>query len=89
MAEKKLIAVVGATGAQGGGLVRSILGDSSGEFAVRALTTNPESEKARELARLGAEVVAANIDDAASLEKAFRGAHGNFSRTPGQRCQWR
>ena len=81
MAEKKLIAVVGATGAQGGGLVRSILGDSSGEFAVRALTTNPESEKARELARLGAEVVAANIDDAASLEKAFRGAHGAYCVT--------
>jgi len=81
MTEKKTIAVVGATGAQGGGLVRAILGDPNGGFAVRALTRDVGSEKARELAKLGAEVVAADVDDEASLERAFRGAHGAFCVT--------
>ena len=51
MAEKKIIAVIGATGAQGGGLVRAILADKSGPFAARAITRNPNSEKAQALAR--------------------------------------
>ena len=70
---KKTIAVVGATGAQGGGLVRAILADPSGEFAARALTRDVNSEKAKALAKLGAEVVAVNVDDAASLRRAFAG----------------
>ena len=78
---KKIIAVVGATGAQGGGLVRAILADPKGEFAVRAITRDPKSEKGRALAAAGAEVVAANVDDAASLAKAFGGAHGAFCVT--------
>ncbi len=78
---KKLIAVVGSTGAQGGGLVRAILADKSGEFAVRAITRKPDSDKGRELAKLGAEVVAADLDDQGSLEKAFAGAHGVFCVT--------
>ena len=41
MANKKVIAVIGATGAQGGGLVRAILADTGGEFAVRAITRKP------------------------------------------------
>jgi uncharacterized protein YbjT (DUF2867 family) len=81
MAEKKIIAVTGATGAQGGGLVRAILDDSEGEFAVRALTRNPNSAKAKALAALGAEVVAADLDDYASLLKAFSGAGGAFCVT--------
>jgi uncharacterized protein YbjT (DUF2867 family) len=81
MAEKKVIAVVGATGAQGGGLVRAILADPSGEFSARAITRDPSSEKAQELAALGAEVVAGDIDDEASLERAFDGAHGAFCVT--------
>jgi uncharacterized protein YbjT (DUF2867 family) len=81
MPEKKVIAVVGATGAQGGGLARAILADSSGEFSVRAVTRDPSSEKARELAALGAEVVAGDVDDEASLEQAFAGAHGAFCVT--------
>jgi uncharacterized protein YbjT (DUF2867 family) len=81
MAAKKIIAVVGATGAQGGGLVRAIPGDARGEFAARAITREPDSEKARALARAGAEVVAANLDDEASLERAFSGAHGAFCVT--------
>ena len=81
MAEKKIIAVVGATGAQGGGLVRAILNDVSGGFAARALTRDVNSEKAKELAKLGAEVVAADVDDVESLKKAFKGAYGAYCVT--------
>jgi uncharacterized protein YbjT (DUF2867 family) len=81
MAEKKLIAVLGATGAQGGGLARAILSDPAGEFAVRALTRDPNTPTARELAGLGAEVVRADVDDPASLRTAFSGAHGAFCVT--------
>ena len=78
MAAKKIIAVVGATGAQGGGLVRAILADKGAGFAARAITRDAGSEKAKELARLGAEVVAADIDDEAAITKALRGAHGAY-----------
>lgn len=81
MADRKIIAVTGATGAQGGGLVRAILNDPQGGFAVRAITRNPSSEKAQALAEAGAEVVAADLDDPASLEKAFAGAYGAFCVT--------
>ena len=77
----KTIAVVGATGAQGGGLVRAILADPSGGFAARALTRDASSDKAKALAAAGAEVVAANLDDAQSLRKAFDGAYGAFCVT--------
>jgi uncharacterized protein YbjT (DUF2867 family) len=78
MTERKLIAVVGATGAQGGGLVRAILADRTGGFAARAITRDPNSAKARALADAGAEVVAADLDDEASLAKALAGAHGAY-----------
>jgi len=81
MAEKKIIAVVGATGAQGGGLVRAILSDKGGPFAARAITRDVNSDKAKELARLGAEVVAADVDDVESLKKAFKGAYGAYCVT--------
>jgi uncharacterized protein YbjT (DUF2867 family) len=81
MNKQKTIAVVGATGAQGGGVVRAILRDSAGEFRARAITRDPNSEKARQLARLGAEVVAADIDDEDGLRRAFEGAHGAFCVT--------
>ena len=81
MAEKKIIAVVGATGAQGGGLVRAILADKGGPFAARAITRDVKSETARELAKLGAEVVAADVDNVKSLEKAFEGAYGAYCVT--------
>jgi uncharacterized protein YbjT (DUF2867 family) len=80
-ADKKIIAVVGATGAQGGGLVRAILEDKNGPFAARALTRDPNSDKAKALADAGAEVVAADIDNVKSLTKAFEGAHGAFCVT--------
>lgn len=78
---KKVIAVVGATGAQGGGLVRAILSDPEGEFAARAITRDVNSEKARELAAMGAEVVAGDVDDEESLRRAFDGAYGAFCVT--------
>ena len=81
MSEKKIIAVVGATGAQGGGLVRAIMDDPDGGFTARALTRNVDSPKAQELAALGAEVMAADVDDVSSLERAFNGAYGAFCVT--------
>ncbi len=81
MADKKIIAILGATGSQGGGLARAILKDRMGVFAVRALTRDPDSEKARELAKLGAEVVKADANSMASLRKAFDGAFGAFCVT--------
>jgi uncharacterized protein YbjT (DUF2867 family) len=77
----KRIAIVGATGAQGGGLARAILDDPQGGFTVRALTRHPDNEKARALAARGAEVVAADLDDEASLVRAFTGADGAFCVT--------
>ncbi|GAA1615405.1 NmrA/HSCARG family protein [Kribbella sancticallisti] len=78
MTDKKLIAVVGATGSQGGGLVQAILADPAQRFAVRALTRGAQSEKAKALAAAGAEVVEADLDDEASVRKAFEGAYGAF-----------
>ena len=78
MSDRKIIAVVGATGAQGGGLVRAILADPNGGFAARAITRDVNSDKAKALARLGAGVVAADIDDEASLAKALAGAYGAY-----------
>lgn len=78
MKNKKIITVFGATGAQGGGLVRAILADSNSEFSVRAVSRNVTSDKAKELAALGAEVVAADIDDAGSIKKVLEGAYGAY-----------
>lgn len=75
---KKTIAVIGATGAQGGGLVRAILSDPQGGFAVRAITRDVNSDKARALAAQGAEVVGADIDDEAALTQALSGCYGAF-----------
>jgi uncharacterized protein YbjT (DUF2867 family) len=72
---------MGATGAQGGGLVRAILNDKDSPFALRALTRDVNSDKARALADMGAEVVFADLDDQKSLENAFAGAYGAFCVT--------
>src|SRR5258707_7563207 len=68
---KKLIAVIGATGQQGGGVLRAL--QASGQFKVRALTRNPD--KHRELAE---EVVEADLGKPDTLKAAFAGAHGVF-----------
>jgi uncharacterized protein YbjT (DUF2867 family) len=69
---KKLIAVIGATGQQGGGVVHALQA-SGGKFKVRALTRNPD--KHRELAE---EVVDADLNRPDTLQPAFAGAHGVF-----------
>ncbi|HYV51410.1 MAG TPA: NmrA/HSCARG family protein, partial [Dongiaceae bacterium] len=76
---KKIIAVTGATGAQGGGLAQALLRD--GTYAVRAITRQPESDKARALAGAGADVVRADLDEDTSLGHAFAGAYGAFCVT--------
>ncbi|HKE85316.1 MAG TPA: NmrA/HSCARG family protein [Vicinamibacterales bacterium] len=81
MADKKIIAIVGSTGAQGGGLARAILADPNGGFAVRAISRDPNKDKAKALKAAGAEVVSADLDSAESLQKAFAGAHGVYGIT--------
>ncbi|CAG0952895.1 NAD(P)H azoreductase [Burkholderiales bacterium] len=78
MKTRPLIAVLGATGAQGGGLVRAILADPARTFDVRAITRRPDSPAARALATLGAEVAHGDLDAVASLDRAFDGAHGVY-----------
>ncbi|NEM99051.1 NmrA/HSCARG family protein [Pontibacter burrus] len=78
MPEKKIITVFGATGAQGGGVARAILQDSDSAFAVRAVTRKPDSDKAKALAAMGAEVVTADIDDKESMKQALKGAYGAY-----------
>lgn len=78
---KKVIAVMGATGAQGSGLVKAIMADKSGDFTARAITRDVNSDKAKALAALGAEVVAADIDNEESLKKAYAGAYGVYCVT--------
>jgi uncharacterized protein YbjT (DUF2867 family) len=77
----RIIAVVGATGAQGGGLVRAILADPASGFKVRALTRKVSGDKAEALRALGAEVVEADLDDEASLTRAFAGCYGAYCVT--------
>jgi uncharacterized protein YbjT (DUF2867 family) len=77
----KIIAVTGATGAQGGGLIRAILAHRDGGFSARAITRDPNSEKAQALAALGVEVVKGDLDDEASLAAAFDGAYGAYCVT--------
>jgi uncharacterized protein YbjT (DUF2867 family) len=81
MADKKIIAVVGATGSQGRGLCEAILNDAAGGFACRAITRDPSKDKAKALAAKGAEVVTADLNDEAGLAKAFAGAHGVYGVT--------
>lgn len=81
MADKKIIAVVGSTGSQGGGLCRAILADPNVGFACRAITRDPGKDKAKALAAKGGEVVKADLDDVESLKKAFAGAYGVYGVT--------
>lgn len=81
MIDRKIIAVVGATGAQGSGLVRAIMSEPNSGFTIRALTRDVNGEKAKELARMGAEVVQADVHDPDSIQRAFRGAYGAFCVT--------
>ena len=77
MSDRRVIAVVRATGAQGA-LVRAILNDPNGGFAARVLTRDVNGAKAKEFAKLGAEVVNADIHNPESMKKAFEGAYAAF-----------
>src|SRR5689334_17135747 len=77
----KVIAVIGSTGSQGGGLCNAILSDPSGGFSCRAITRKTDGDKAKALAARGAEVVKADLDDVESLKKAFAGADGVYAVT--------
>ncbi len=79
MSERKLVLVTGATGAQGGGLVRHLLADP--EYAVRALTRNPGSTAAQQLSAQGADVVQGDLSDPGALAKALHGCWGCFGVT--------
>ena len=68
---KALIAVTGATGQQGGGVVRAL--QASGQFKVRALSRNPAKHHG-----LADEVVEADLNRPETLDAAFEGAHGVF-----------
>ncbi len=81
MPDRKILAVVGSTGTQGGGLARAVLDDPEGGFGVRALTRKPESDAARALQERGAEVVRADLDDPPTVERAFDGAWGAYCVT--------
>ncbi len=78
--EKPIIAVLGATGQQGGAVARALLAD--GRWQVRAVVRSPGSETAQELAKLGIELVAGNLDKPESLQSAFAGAYGVYSVQP-------
>lgn len=69
MSPPKIIAVTGATGAQGGGVV-NVLSKTPG-WVVRAVTRNPESDNAKKLAAAGVEVVRGDFEDEGSLKAAF------------------
>jgi uncharacterized protein YbjT (DUF2867 family) len=76
---KQVIAVVGATGNQGGSVVKSLL--SQGKFAVRALTRNAAADKAKALQKQGCEVVQCDMENQQDIERAFTGAYGVFGVT--------
>jgi uncharacterized protein YbjT (DUF2867 family) len=78
---KRLIVVTGATGQQGGAVVRALLKYHSDDFIIRAVTRNVDSEKAKELKKIGIEVVKGDFNDVNSLKEAFNEAYGVFCVT--------
>ena len=77
MANEKVVLITGATGKQGGATIRHLA--KQGGFKLRAMTRKPDSDAGKALAALGAELVAGDLNDAASLERAVAGAWGVFS----------
>jgi uncharacterized protein YbjT (DUF2867 family) len=76
MTTDRIVLITGATGKQGGAVARSLAGK---EFSLRAMTRQPQGDAAKALAQLGADVVAGNLDDPASLKQALAGVWGVFS----------
>jgi uncharacterized protein YbjT (DUF2867 family) len=81
MSRSRIIAVVGATGTQGGSVAHAILGDRERAFTLRAVTRTPASDRAQALGRQGAEVVYGDADDLTSMTTAFAGAFGAYCMT--------
>ena len=79
----KLLVIFGVTGQQGGSIVESVLGDArlKDEYSIRGTTRDPSTAKAQELIKRGLEIVQADVNDTASLRKAFDGAHTVFANT--------
>lgn len=76
MAASRTVAVTGATGRQGNAVARALLAEG---WLVRGLTRDPTRKRAQVLSALGVETVQADMDDAASLDRAFSGVHGVYS----------
>lgn len=81
MASKRIVTVVGATGNQGGSVVDHLLADVAGDYVVRAVTRNRDTEAARDLGARGVQVVQADLDDVSSLTKGFKGSYAIFAVT--------
>jgi uncharacterized protein YbjT (DUF2867 family) len=79
----KILVIIGATGKQGGSVVKSLLADSdaSSQFKIRGVTRDVSKPAAQALTKQGVEMVSADLDDKASLVKAFEGAYGVFAVT--------
>jgi uncharacterized protein YbjT (DUF2867 family) len=76
MANERVVLITGATGKQGGGVARELRGKG---FALRAMTRKPDGDAAKALAKAGTQVVAGDLDDAASLKQALDGVWGVFA----------
>jgi uncharacterized protein YbjT (DUF2867 family) len=76
MTTERTILITGATGRQGGAIARALAGKG---FKIRAMTRKPEGDAARAVAKTGAEIVKGDLDDAASLARAMKGAWGVFA----------
>lgn len=76
MADARMVLITGATGKQGGAVTRHLGGKG---FKLRAMTRKVDSEAAKALAAAGVEVVKGDLNDAASLEAALKGAWGAFA----------
>lgn len=75
--EPKIILVTGATGSQGGSVARHLL--KSGKYHVRCFVRDPKRADAKELARLGGEIVEGDFEDQVSIENAMKGVYGVFA----------
>lgn len=83
MSEKIILTVIGATGAQGGSVIDTVLSrpDLAARYALRGISRNPSSDKAKALSAKGVEVIKAELDDIESLEAAISGSSAVFGVT--------
>ncbi len=83
MSPKKILVVFGATGNQGGSVIKSVLADpkTASEFKIRAITRDPSKPSAKALEAQGVECVAADINSKEQIKSAFEGAYAVFAVT--------